>query len=414
MRKFILLSIFFIYPNYFNSQIVNSSCSAPGNIMALYIDDADRLALKRIYQQNLTYTNSITIPQTIADTVLKALIAVYNATALPARNAVVSNYSIHTFPYPIMKALNVVADSTLPWMNQLKLGNIPIGNSQIDNLLSNYNLTIQNYNNYYGIMLNHVVTFKSLSNYNMVPLTNLFNNIPSVAFSETVNVIGDGNTISASIYPNFVQLIYSIGWGDCLAGCIYRHYWEFLVYYDCSVEFVGEFGSSIPVAQTPSISVLGSNCTNSTLTVSISGANSYSLNNQPIYTPQFTLSSPTPISYTVFTTNNSFPAYSSFSVSFSFIKCNTNSITENKWLSNIVIFPNPAKDFIEFHLEGNLIAESFHKVEIWNNFGQLIEDVEISGNNYKISTHNFSPGIYFLRLQTRTGETVNKRFVLSQ
>ena len=98
MKKIIAIFVFFIVTHSVISQTVVSSCSASDSVKALYIEDADRLALKKIYAQNLADTNSIITSQVHADTVLKALIAVYNATLLPARNAIVSHYNIHSFP----------------------------------------------------------------------------------------------------------------------------------------------------------------------------------------------------------------------------------------------------------------------------------------------------------------------------
>lgn len=97
-------------------QIVPSSCSAPDSILSKYNDDADRLALRKIYRNNLTYKDSINIPQEHSDTVLNALIAVYNATTLPARDTVVNMFDIHSFPEIIMNGIEVAADSNLSWM----------------------------------------------------------------------------------------------------------------------------------------------------------------------------------------------------------------------------------------------------------------------------------------------------------
>jgi hypothetical protein len=415
MKKLMIIFGFFMCTHFVISQTVVSSCSAPDSIKALYMRDADRLALRKIYSQNLTYTDSIIIPQTHTDTVLKALIAVYNATTLPARNTVISQYNIHTFPNPNVNMLDVAADSNLTWMQQLKLGNIPTGNAQVDGLISGYNLTLQNYDSYLGWFSYHVVTFTSDSSYNLPPLTDLFENISGVNFSDPGTVIGDGNDISASIYPTYVQLNYSLGWQDCPSGCIYRHYWTFNVYYNCSVEYVGESGTSLPIVPAPTISVSGLNCVNDTLTVTISSASSYSLNNQPITVSQFTLSSPTPTSYIILASNYVYPASSTSSFAISIINCSSpTSINENNWYSNISLYPNPANDFIELKIADKELLKDFETIAVYNSLGQLIREEEFSERNLKINTEGLCPGLYSLQVKIEARETFSKRFVVAR
>lgn len=56
-----------------------------------------------------------------------------------------------------------------------------------------------------------------------------------------VYTIGDGSHITVSL-PHYG---FSFGWGDCPAGCIYRHYWDYTVV-DGSVTLVKEGGDLLP------------------------------------------------------------------------------------------------------------------------------------------------------------------------
>ena len=38
----------------------------------------------------------------------------------------------------------------------------------------------------------------------------------------------------------------TIGWGDCIAGCIYRHVWTYEVWPDGTLELVSEAGPEVP------------------------------------------------------------------------------------------------------------------------------------------------------------------------
>lgn len=263
-------------------QIVPSDCNAPDSILKKYEDDADRLALRKIYRQSLTYTDSIYIPKVHSDTVLNALIAVYNATTLPARDTVVTMFDIHSFSVPVMNSIYVCADSNLSWMQQLKAGNIPTGNLTVDSIISLYDLNILSYSSNFNLYSWHTVSFITDSNYNLPPLADLFDTITGVVYSEPNGVCCDGNNISDSVYTSHVELIYSVGWGDCMAGCVARRFWKFNVYPDCSVEFIGSYGNVLPLAgigvvNNKSIAVKPNPFKNSIVIDGISGAYTYTI-----------------------------------------------------------------------------------------------------------------------------------------
>lgn len=226
-------------------QIVPSSCTTQDSIIQLYSVDADRLTVRDAYAYNLLFIDSIIIPQTYSDTLLNALVAVYNATTLSARDTVVSMYNIHAFPNPNINSFSVAADSNLVWMQQLKNGVFPTGNSTVDSLTVLYGLEVWFY--FGGLSGYDIVHFQSDSNYNVLPLSLLYQSIPGVYFTEPGGWGGDGNNITSTINTDHVELIYSIGWGDCPSGCFERRFFKFKVYYDCSVEFVSSYGSILPL-----------------------------------------------------------------------------------------------------------------------------------------------------------------------
>jgi hypothetical protein len=78
-------------------------------------------------------------------------------------------------------------------------------------------------------------------------MTKIFKGISGVYYSDPYSIGGDGNNITDSIYPDHIEIIYSIGWGDCPAGCTERRFWKFKVYWNCSVEFVSSYGNRLPI-----------------------------------------------------------------------------------------------------------------------------------------------------------------------
>ena len=246
MKKIFAVLIVTVVVNLTFSQIIESSCVTSDSIRQTYLEDAERMTIRKMYRQNLVYIDSIKIPQSHSDSILNALIAVYNATTLPARDTVVNMFSIHTFTNPITRNISIAADSTLPWMQQLETGNIPTGNEFIDSLISEYSLSIQSYDYFSNAFPWHTVVLTSVNNLNLPPLATKFAEIDGVYFSQPDSYYGDGNDISDSIYTDHIELIYSYGWGDCPSGCKARRFWKFNVYDDCSVEFIESFGTQLP------------------------------------------------------------------------------------------------------------------------------------------------------------------------
>ena len=108
-----------------NSQIINSSCIGSDSLKAVYQDDADRIALQEIFKFNLIYVDSIDIPKENSDTVLSGLLAIYNLMDSPERDSVLDIYNIHTFEDTLLCDIKIFADSTLPWMENLRNNVIP-------------------------------------------------------------------------------------------------------------------------------------------------------------------------------------------------------------------------------------------------------------------------------------------------
>jgi hypothetical protein len=225
-----------------SAQIVPSICTAPDSIVEKYTEDAYRLAMKKFFRNGSAFKDSVHIPYSHVDTVMRALLAVYNATALPARDTVVDMFDIHTFKNPYLNEVVISADSGLGWMQQLEAGIFPTGDSAIDSIISVYDLNLHQY--FITNFAQDWVTFDTDSNYNTVALCSLFIPVPGVLGADPNGFWGDGNDITDSIFANdHVELIFSYGWGDCSSGCIFNRYWKFNVDTNCAVEYAGSYGN---------------------------------------------------------------------------------------------------------------------------------------------------------------------------
>ncbi|UKN02001.1 T9SS type A sorting domain-containing protein [Paracrocinitomix mangrovi] len=241
MKSYLTLLLACFAINNGQAQIVQSSCFASDSVKALYMEDAKRLALRKIFAENLTYKDSIHIPQSHADTALNALIAVKNAQNIPEADSLTGGYYFAhtTIPY-ILDRIIVKADSSLAWMDSLSIGSIPTGDNYIDSLISTHYLNLTNFNSY-----SYYAIFESDSSYNMSALADAFMQAPMVYLAQGDSYPWpDPVDIQDTIYPDYVQLTYSIGFNCFMGSCNYHRYWIFKVYYDCSVEFVESYNTS--------------------------------------------------------------------------------------------------------------------------------------------------------------------------
>ncbi len=226
-------------PRSFRSTVDDSLVSEP--VRAAYLDDASRLALRDLQANGYT---GIQIPPESVQPYYDALVLVYNATALPARDTVVDVYSIHTFGNPVTRSLLLWLLGSEDWVQRLARREVPTGEPSIDTLLPRYSLSLGTANVLHdGDVL---VTFAPPEPLNIEALAARFRGISGVRFAQPNNMIGDGNDIDGSIEESRVLLDYSVGYGDCPAGCTGRLSYRFAVHFDGTVAYLGASGSPPP------------------------------------------------------------------------------------------------------------------------------------------------------------------------
>lgn len=235
-----------IYTLSFHAQTVQSTCVAPDSVVWKYRDDADKMAVRRVFHVSSSYKDTIAINKLIRDKYLNALLAVYNATTIPARDSVVNMFDIHIYGNNV-NGVSLRADSNLQWMKNLRTNTLPCGNTSIDYFINKYYLKKISYTHNL-IYPSADVNFKVDTNCNTGALADTLRHISGILLAGGgQGYYGDGSKIEDSVTTNYTWLVYSYGWGDCQSGCIYRKFWQFKVYNDCSVEYGGTFGAPIDV-----------------------------------------------------------------------------------------------------------------------------------------------------------------------
>lgn len=229
---------------YCKAQTVPSSCSVPDSVLQMYRRDAQGLALQRIIHFNSPYADSVLVPDQWTDSILRAMVAVYNATSLPARDSVVKYYKVHSYYYSQALTMHSIWVSTaVPWVADFASKTFPTRNDSVNKLMLRYGIHETSYSN--GPFVGYAtIYFNSDSNCNARGLDSAWNRIQTM---EVDNIVaGAGPEIFLdTMTNNVVQLRYRYACGDCPSGCTVWRDWIFRIYNDCSVEYLGSKGDKI-------------------------------------------------------------------------------------------------------------------------------------------------------------------------
>ena len=87
----------------------------------------------------------------------------------------------------------------------------------------------------------------------------------------------------------------------------------------------------------------------------------------------------------------------------------TNVGIEDHLFNSVVLFPNPAKEYVDIRIDGNLNVSS---MEVYDVYGKLINTVGVCDTpvQTRINVSNLANGMYFVRVTTEAG-VVTKQFV---
>lgn len=216
----------------------------PDSVLAAYRQDAAYLAVRTLHTDPVARITQVELPDTLLDAYLQALLHVYLARSIKAREAVVERYQIHAHASPAIHSLAVSPNPNATWAQAWWEGRSLTGNAAVDALMNAYNLTVENYHEF--LNGRRVAALRTSHALNIEALALRFEDLADIGYAEPNGIVGDGNNIAGNLLPDRLQLTYSVGFGDCPSGCIDRHYWTFEVTSDGLVTLVEETGAPLP------------------------------------------------------------------------------------------------------------------------------------------------------------------------
>ena len=207
-----------------HDQIKLDSVKLDPFIVMNYYEDAKLLYVKEIFQDSSHFNRNNPVLDTSEITkVLKVIQTVYNLNT-PESNSIFNDKKIHSRICINLDHLWLKVQKTAPEINNLIKGIVPTGNQNLDKLLVKYEFkSVRSFS-----ITDYIIIYLKRE-YNLIPVAAEFLKIPSIISNEWDSCGGDGNDITITRSENSARIIFSIGDGDCPAGCIYHKYWEFQV-----------------------------------------------------------------------------------------------------------------------------------------------------------------------------------------
>jgi len=75
--------------------------------------------------------------------------------------------------------------------------------------------------------------------------------------------------------------------------------------------------------------------------------------------------------------------------------------------NNNVLYPNPVSESLTI-----TNTENLKEINIYNLLGSIVySDLYTNGSNIRIDTQKLTPGYYFVRMETKQGEIISKKFI---
>lgn len=203
--------------------------------------DAERLAVRFTNNRDSTQTK---IPSALGNLFYNGIIHIVNASHPEAEEATNPDYDVHALTPPDPRGFEVSVDTAAAWIDAWREGTTQTGNDEVDNLLAQFDLSLFEY---HELENSSIARAYLRSDYaiNVYAVARLFEEIEDIEGSGT-EIAGDGSDMTVLFFDDHLRYTLEYGYGDCPSGCTNRHKWNFRVFEDGSVEFIGEQGDPLP------------------------------------------------------------------------------------------------------------------------------------------------------------------------
>lgn len=243
MKKFLFFALLIFVSckeeNPINTSNAFDDSNIPDNIKKALLYDAAYLTFSEMRQDTSVLNNQIEIPEDIKQMYYRGLVTIENMNNEYPFNKV---KNIHVYSFIPLNYFLLKVDKNFNWVRNLISGKLETGEPLFDSLVTKYQLQIHNIDDF----INTYVTLYSPNPLNVIALSKKFSKIKGIVWAEPDYSGGDGDDLEAVRKRDHILFIFSHGWGDCVSGCIYRHFWVIGSYYNGTVKFIEEYGDPLP------------------------------------------------------------------------------------------------------------------------------------------------------------------------
>ncbi len=227
MKKIVLFILIFVLFSCNNALPEIELIEIYTNIREAYFDDAVELYIREILAnpKHNNYSNP-DLDEKELNKILSFFQAVFNL-HIPETDTIFNYYNIHALKCNGTKSIVMHVNSESPEIIKLANGEILTGNLQLDYLLETYKF--DSVRTSYSYPQFEWLSVYTKNTYNLIPIIMEFEKIPSIVLAENNGGCFDGNNIKLERRAEKAIIDFSIGRGDCPAGCIYRKHWVFEV-----------------------------------------------------------------------------------------------------------------------------------------------------------------------------------------
>lgn len=221
----------------FPTQIIQDS-RVSDSIFEILLDDAKLICMDFYTNQEMEELSEIELKEYHFAPILAALQIVY-LDSISTASSDIRKYNVHALCPKKLHKTSITIDTTNENFNSWKTYGFT-DNLKLDLLIDEYDLQLD------SIRADQYLVHTE-TGINQESLARELVKFPFIKKAKAANCIGDGSQIEIIYFnPDFIQLIYSYGWGDCPSGCINRHYWELGIYGSGLIELLSESGKELP------------------------------------------------------------------------------------------------------------------------------------------------------------------------
>lgn len=187
-----------------------------------YLKDASVIEFNELIKDSTKMNEQVELSESAIISYYVDLLFIHNNSD-KISNSFFAHSDIHSYATSSMYQITAAVSYNVAWTENWKNGDAHTGISEIDAIMTKYNLSAN-----YGLIFSttDVFTIKSEKALNYYALIEKFKNTNKFTFVEQDGGMGDGSDIALlKIEDGYRYYKYSFRWGDCPAGCINRHYW---------------------------------------------------------------------------------------------------------------------------------------------------------------------------------------------